>query len=115
MFKIASKPTFKWPVKFKVIGDNGKYESVSFTAEFNRLNQTEIQDLLDKLKDESADYNDVKLCREVMVGFEGVQDEDGQTLDYDDTARDMVLDVPGAASNIARTFFEALGGAREKN
>lgn len=115
MFKIASKPTFKWPIKFKVIDDNGRYSTVSFTGEFKRLSQTEVNELLDKLRDEAADFNDVKLCKDILVGFTDVKDEDNNDLTFDETALEMVLDVPGAASNIAKTFFEALSGAREKN
>lgn len=115
MFKLNKKTSFTWPVKAKVIADNGKYSTVSFKAEFKRMSQTEIDDLLTKIRSDDQDMTDRSLCDEVIVSLADIFDEDGNELPYDASLKKQVLDEPGMANVISRTFFEALAGAREKN
>jgi hypothetical protein len=117
MFKISKKPTFTWPVNAAVVGDKGQYTKVSFTAEFKRVTQAEIDELLERLRAEAEEnkLTDRALADELLVGFTDVADEEGQPLEYSQTNKELLLNVPGIASVVAQTFFKAIGGAREKN
>ena len=108
-FKLQQSATFKWPVEFEVPGD-GRPLKGSFTGEFVRLPQSEID------AHASASETDRDFVPHILSGWSGVTDADGVEVEYTPANRARLLEVPGMASVIVRTFFEALAGsARRKN
>jgi hypothetical protein len=112
-FRIAQKPSYTWPVKLQVAADGGKFETHTFDVEFRRLPQGEI----DKLLKQAADLEiaDADLARLVVVGWQGIEDEDGAALPFSEAARDKVLDVLLVRGAIVEAWIESIRGARRKN
>lgn len=108
MFVIATKPTFEWPVEFEIPGDR-KPIKVQFTAEFNRLPQSRLDEMFTDTPPKDED-----LVHEVMAGWKGVQDEDGKDLDFTSVNLGMLLEVAGMRQAIVRAFFEAINGAGKR-
>ena len=109
MFKVAQSPTFSWPVELEVPGE-GKPVKHRIDLTFKRLSQAALEDI------SKAGKSDADICREVVVGWKGVQDEAGKDLDFTSVSLNQVLDIAGAAYQIVATFYYAMeGAARRKN
>lgn len=113
MFKLAQSSSYKWAVKIELPVDGGKFEKATFDAEFKRLSQTRINEL--RLQMEVPGYTEQDLAKEVLVGWSGVVDADGNEIPYSEGNRDQLLDVPMVAVAIGISFFESLAGAKRKN
>lgn len=111
MFKISQSATFRWPVKFQTVAQDGRQEAQSFDAEFKRLTQTRLKEIADK----RAEITDDDFCREVLLGWSGIKDEDGNDLPFSESNRDRLLDVMGVPAQIIFAFYDAINGARRKN
>lgn len=114
MFKISEQRTYKWPVTVHVPQDGGKFTKATFTAEFKALAQSEIDGVLNDLRDGDRDAD---LCVECLIGWSGVQDADGTDLPFSDEAKTKLLNIPYARAALVAAFFESIsgGGGRRKN
>jgi hypothetical protein len=110
MFVIRQAQSYAWPVQLELPVSGGKYEKHSFDAEFKKLPQSRINELL---KREGITDSDV--CREVLVGWKGVFDEKNNELPFSEVSRDELVDIPLVATGIVTAFFESLSGAKRKN
>ena len=113
-FVISKPATFFWPVKVELAVDNGKYEKQSFDAEFKRLPQSKIEEIVGKIRSEEI-TSDVLLARDLIVGWRGVLDDQGNEVPFSEAMKDQLLDVPTVASSIVSAFFEATTKAKLKN
>ena len=84
----------------------------TFEVEFRRLTQSELTEMGDKI--EVGQISDADVCREVVIGWNGVQNDAGDIV-FSPSALDDVLDIFPLASNISAVFFASLSGARRKN
>lgn len=110
MFKIKQSSSYTWPVKFDVPIDGGTFRPETFDAEFRRIPQSGFKALLEALKP------DAEACREVLIGWKGVIGEDGQEMQYSESARDNLLEVPLVAGAIISAFIDSYTGrAKVKN
>lgn len=113
MFKLAQSTSYKWSVKVELPVDGGKFEKATFDAEFKRLSQSRINELRTQM--EAPRYTETELAKEVLIGWSGVVDGDGNEIPFSEGNRDKLLDVPMVAVAIGMSFFESLAGAKRKN
>jgi hypothetical protein len=68
--------TFKWPVEVKEPSETkpGKFDSHEFTAIFKRLSRSAISDMAEKEED--------ALLESILVGWEGIEEEDGAPIAF---------------------------------
>ena len=90
-FVLKKSNTYKWPVSVDVPVDGGKHERVTFDVEFKDLTQSRLLEIAELSSD--GTLSDVDIAKEVMVGWAGIQNEDGEELPYSITKRDELLDV----------------------
>jgi len=104
--------------------DGGKREKQSFEAEFKRLPQSRIADIqvqAQKLvkaaeNGEQLDgISDVSVADEVLVGWSGILDEDGEEVPYSDANKAMLLEVPLMAASLVQAYFASLTDEKRKN
>lgn len=112
MFVISKKDSYVWPVVIEIPVDGGKFEKHTFDAEFKRVTQERILELLDLI--DKQKLNDMDFCREVLVGWKGVTDGESE-IPFSESSRDEVLNIAGVASAIATAFFLSRAKARTKN
>lgn len=112
-FTLKRDDRFKWPVSFDVPIDGGKFKRETFDAEFRRLNQSRINEIHAQAR--ADEVNDLDIAREVLVGWDGIKDDDGEDVPFSESAREQLLDVPMLASAIVAKYFESLQGAKTKN
>jgi|SRR4051812_37339681 hypothetical protein len=114
MFKISQSDSYTWPVSVESAISGGKFEKETFDAEFKRVSQTRIQEIIKLVEPTPPLISDVDLAKEVLVGWKGVVDANGE-VPYSEAARDTILDKPGTASAIVTAFYASLSGGKRKN
>lgn len=113
MFVISQKSTYTWPVTVEFPTDGGKTERQTFDAEFKRMSQARINEIRALI--ERNEITDTQLAAEVMVGWEGVNDANGDTVVFTERSRDQLLDVPLVAAAVVMSWLGSLTGVKRKN
>lgn len=113
MFVISQKQTYSWPVTVEFPVDGGKTDRQTFDAEFKRMTQTRINEIRSQI--ERNEVTDTDLAKEVLVGWEGVNDSNGDAVPFTERARDQLLDVPLVAAAVVMAWLGSLTGVKRKN
>ncbi len=120
-FKISTATSYPWAVAGEIAG-----ERFSFTAQFAFLPQSRIDELLlasnrrAALLNRGEDAPDlagvtaVAIATEVLVGWSGVEDDDGP-VEFTAATRERMLQIQGVAGVIVAAWGESLEGARRGN
>lgn len=109
MFVLNKDRIVSWPVKVQVPMDGGRHETQEFTARFKLV----AQERLDTLT--SVAPADAHLLREVLVGWDGIAREGGQSIGFDEEAREELIGIPYVRLGLIAAYLEALTGAKRKN
>lgn len=114
MFKLGFADRFTYPVSFEVVSDGGKRNKFSFDAVLKRPSREEYQAYIKAAVD--GEKSDLDIAREVLLGWKGVQDENGDDLPFSETARDNVLNITPVLPAVIDAFMESNSGkGRTKN
>lgn len=113
MFKTDQSASYTWPVAVDMPGDGGKRATHKFDAQFKRLSQSEIESLMRRVN--SGETGDGALLAEVLLGWKGVQDEDGAELPFSEGNREKLLNVYPVRPAVVAAFFDSIRTGREKN
>ena len=111
-FVLKQNDTYSWPVKVDLPA-NGKSKRHTFEAEFQNISQSRFQELIDL--SQAGDLNEIDVAREVMVGWSGILDENGEEMPFMKAKFEELLDVLGIPTAIATAFIESRMGAKRKN
>ena len=78
--------TFKWPVKVKEPSANraGEFDTFEFVALFKRVKLSEIEQM--------GDDSGLPLLKKVLVGWEGIEDEDGNAVPFSSKELELFAD-----------------------
>ena len=121
-FKLSTASSYPWPVSGELAGTR-----YSFTAHFAFLDQERIdyllvssarrEGLLKRGEDDPAleGITSRAIAAEVLVGWSGVTDDDGEPIEFSAAAADKFLRIQGVAAAVARAWGESLEGAKRGN
>ena len=121
-FKLSTATSYPWPVAGELAGTR-----YSFTAEFAFLDQERIDYLLVasakraallKRGEDDASLEGVTaraIAAEVLVGWSGVTDDDGEPIDFTAASADKFLRIQGVAAAIVEAWGESLEGGKRGN
>lgn len=112
-FVLKQSDRYSWPVQVERPIDGGRHERESFDAEFKRIPQSRINEIVDAA--EKGDVDFASVADEIVVGWKGITDEKGEEFPYSEGNKDMILEVPLVAASIVRAWLESLAGAKKKN
>lgn len=112
-FKLKFTDTYTAPVTVEIPGNNGRFEKQTFSVEFKRFNRTKLADIVRAAYDRSRD--DREIVDEILVGWSGITDENGDDLEYTKDNADRVFEVVQVLPAIVQTFFATITKAKEKN
>ena len=112
-FKLDQSGTYKWPVTVEVPVDDGRHDKQKFDGEFKRITQSRIREMGQLI--ETGDLTDVDLVKEVLVGWDGIEDDQGNELKFSQAKLKQLLEVPMVATAIGTAFFDSIAGAKRKN
>lgn len=108
--KINQSGTFRWPVSVSIPKDGGGFDKATFDAVFKRSSRTEVEELGNKVM--AGELSGLEAVKSILVGWHGVVDGD-QEVPFSETNRDRVLDIPGVAVALFRSFTDANNGAAQ--
>jgi len=112
-FVLKQSNTYKWPVSIDIPVDGGKHQRHTFDGEFRRITQSRVREMGQLI--EAGDLNDVDVVNEVLIGWDGIDDDDGNPVKFSKVALSQLVDVPLVATAIATAFFDSIAGAKRKN
>lgn len=112
-FVISQSQTYVWPVEINLPVDGGKYNKSTFDAEFARVPQTRVEELVGSIAE--GVVNDREICREVIKGWRGVVDDDRSEIPFSPSMLDELLEIPTVAMSLVKAWMESLTGAKRKN
>ncbi len=108
-FKIKSDNTVKWPVKVSVPQDGGTFITQKFTGIIKLLDSEEFD------RATEADDKDAALCKAALVGWEGVQNDDGTEAAFSPELMEALCKVPYFRRPVIAAYSEAVQGGAIKN
>lgn len=109
MFKLVKNPEFSHAVKVSIPVDGG-YSTQTFTARFRALTVSEAQGHDTMTLEGTNAY-----LRDVLVGLDGLVDDAGEAISYNDAVRDQVIDLPFCRIALLETYNAAMMGAKRGN
>jgi hypothetical protein len=121
-FKLQQSATYVWPVKIVLPIDGGKRLTETFDATFRRLPQSRINEIIKLARlqergrlEDDQELEDQDAAREIMVGWDGVEDDDGKAIPFSESAVKQLLEIPTVAGQIVKAWFGSLAEAKRKN
>ena len=121
-FVLSQSDSYTWPVTLVIPVDGGRREKHSFDAEFKRLSQTRINEIVRQAKESSGEIakdpamlEDQTACAEILIGWSNVVDDKGDDVPFSIKALDQLLELPTIAAQIIRAWSESLEVAKRKN
>ena len=120
-FVLKQSASYTWPVPLLIPVDGGRREKHSFDAEFKRLPQSRINEIIKLARalelgrgdDESLD--DKTAAREVLIGWAGITDDAGNELPFSESALAELLEIPTIAGQVIRAWFNSMEVAKKGN
>ncbi len=120
-FVLKQTASYTWPVPLLIPVDGGRREKHSFDAEFKRLPQSRINEIIKLARalelgrgdDESLD--DKTAAREVLIGWTGITDDAGKEVPFSESALAELLEIPTIAGQIIRAWFNSMEVAKKGN
>ena len=126
-FILDRKPYYIWPVSFEVPADGGKHERQSFDGHFARLGQERVSELTEAVqrrvravqRGEPLDpdlqaLSDQAIADEILIGWSGILDDDGNEVAFTAATKARVLEVESVAAAIILAWVESLQGSAAK-
>ena len=118
---LKDSDSYTWPIVYRQPVSGGRREKQEFEAEFKRLPQSrivEIQELAQRRIDNApgaTDISDVTIADEVLVGWEGIVDGDGEPIPYSKGTKAQLLELPMMAGCLIEAYFTSLVEEKRKN
>ena len=106
-FVLKKVSSYKWPVAVDVPVDGGKFKKETFTAIFKKMSRSAFNDLVEQ--------GDDALIGEIVEGWEGIKDEDGDEVVYSEAPQAELFDDPYDLRGVITAYSDSLSGAQAKN
>lgn len=100
--------TFKWPVEVSEPSEDrpGEFDKSEFTAVFKRVKFSELESL--------GEESGLPLLKKVLVGWEGVEDEEGKPVPFSSKELESFADdvdwLKAVLTAYTKTYSEAEAG-----
>lgn len=120
-FVLKQSASYTWPVPLLIPADGGRKEKHSFDAEFRRLPQSRINEIiklaraLEVGRDEDQSLDDKTAAKEILIGWAGVTDDSGKDIPFSEAALEQLLEIPTIAGQIVMAWFKSMEVAKKGN
>jgi hypothetical protein len=124
-FVLDQNPWYRWPVGFDIPID-GKWKRESFDGHFARVGQDRVNTLVEAAQrrvallqrgetDPDVDgMTEIAIADEILVGWDGIVDGDGQEVPFSEAMKARLLKVEGVATAIITAWAESLQGSKKR-
>jgi len=107
MFKLDLSPAYFAPVAIDMLDADGVLRTHRFDARFKRLDEPTVVDI--QKRAEAKTITDGQLLDEIMIGWRGIEDADGNPLAFTaDEVRSVCTKVSGLRQAIVNAWFASL-------
>lgn len=106
-FVLKKVSSYKWPVTVEVPCDGGKFKKETFTAVFRKMTRSAFNDLVDQ--------GDEALVDQIIEGWEGIKDEDGDEVPFTESNKVALFDDPYVLRALISAYTDSLTGNPAKN
>jgi hypothetical protein len=113
-FVLSVSATYKWPVTVEIAADGGGRHKFTFDAEFKRLPSDEVKRLLNPEDGDDAP-TDEDFCRDNVVGWSGVKDDEGSDVLFSQESLNKLLQIHPVPAMIVKAWIDSISGAKQKN
>ena len=123
-FVLDLSDSYSWPVTVEVPED-GRHRTMKFDGEFARLDQDRINEIhaamqarlvaMQSGEDDVELIDDQGIASEVLVGWAGILDGDGNEVVYSEAVKAKLLKVSAVAAAVVRAWGESLRSGKRKN
>lgn len=127
-FILDQASTYRWPVEFDIPGDGGRRVKQSFDAEFQRIDQERVEEIVRCVKrrealeeagreipDELDGYDAISVARSLLAGWSGIAGADGADVPFTEATVARVLGTPTVATMIVQAWADSIAGSKRKN
>jgi len=120
-FVLKQSASYTWPVPLLIPVDGGRREKHSFDAEFKRLPQSRINEIiklaraLELGRGDEESLDDKTAAKEILIGWAGITDDSGKDVPFSEAALDQLLEIPTIAGQIIRAWFNSMEVAKKGN
>lgn len=111
-FVLKQSDSYSWPVTVEYPIDGGRFEKHTFDAQFKRLSQSRIEEIMSDAV--NGELKDGAVASELLVGWAGITDS-GADIPYSEKTKAELLDMPLVSASIVKAWMESLAGAKKKN
>ena len=106
-FVLKKTASYKWEVKVEVPVDGNRFETQAFEAVFKKISRSGFNDLVEK--------GDDALVGEILLGWEGINDESGKPIPFTEKNKQQLCDDPYVLRALIQAYADSLTGAAAKN
>ena len=113
---IGKKKTRKFRVQIEEAGDFTEVKKHSLDVEFNLLPRSELQEIRDLANEENEGHDaDLAVSKifDSIRSLEGLKDEAGNAISYDDEYRQIIIDTSWISIPIIRAFWSVQSGTSQ--
>jgi hypothetical protein len=120
-FVLKQSASYTWPVPLLIPVDGGRREKHSFDAEFRRLPQSRINEIiklaraLELGRGDDEGLDDKTAAKEILIGWAGITDDNGKDVPFSEAALDQLLEIPTIGGQIIRAWFNSMEVAKKGN
>lgn len=111
-FILDNEESHFFPVQVPMLDKDGRKRQFQFDAEFTRLPQAELEELLARVREGAKNDNPVKdseILDRVLIGWRKVQDSEGRELEVNADNRHRLLQKVPVQSCIVKAWMKSLG------
>ena len=106
-FVLKKTASYKWEVKVEVPVDGNRFETQAFEAVFKKISRSAFNDLVDK--------GDDALVGEILLGWDGINDEDGKPVPFTEKNKKQLCDDPYVLRGLIQAYADSVTGVTAKN
>ena len=106
-FILKKTASLTWPVTVKKGSNGGKFKEYKFNAVFKEVGRERFNELIDE--------GDEALGEEILLGWEGIQDEAKAEIPFNPENKKALLDDFTVMKAIITAYGEMITGGSEKN
>ena len=106
-FVLKKTASYKWEVKVEVPVDGNQFESQTFEAVFKKISRSAFNNLVDR--------GDDALVDELLLGWEGVNDENGKPVPFTEKNKKQMADDPYVLRALIQAYADSVTGVIAKN
>ncbi len=106
-FVLKKSTSIAWPVTVRKPSNGGKFKEHKLTALFKEIGRKKF--------DELVEAGDEALTDEILVGWEDINNEQGEVIPFNDENKKMLLDDFTVMKAIIEAYGKMMTGGAEKN